>query len=94
MSEIDSMLPPVRVSLICRKCSRKVSLPYSDQQRAHGVECDRCGVPMTCVGVLAGRDPQGGLTIWSDLPEPPSVKTSDQVSVDRRRASSRAKIPA
>jgi hypothetical protein len=62
-------LTPVRMTCVCQNpaCGlRKVSLPLDTHQRAHGVECDRCSWSMKCVSMIAGRDPFGGETIWSD----------------------------
>jgi hypothetical protein len=68
MHRID-VLQPVRLTCVCQNAAcglRKVSVPLDTLQRAHGVECDRCQRPMTCVSMIAGRDPFGGETIWSD----------------------------
>jgi hypothetical protein len=68
MYRIDD-LAPVRMTCVCQNAGcglRRVSLPLDTHQRAHGVECDRCQRPMTCVSMIAGRDPFGGETIWSD----------------------------
>jgi len=58
-----------RIECVCRNAQcglRRVTMPFEIYQRAHGIECDRCGLPMTCVAVSA-PDRQGNAVVWSDV---------------------------
>lgn len=62
---------PPRVFLRClhARCGlRTVSLPLSLYNRSHGVECDRCGLPMTLTTVSVGVDRNGSSIVWQDAP--------------------------